>query len=196
MAVHSADFVHKNIRPDTIVVFEGSQKQNVAAYLIGFERSRPSAANTSLTGDMVWGRNLYRHPSRQGIKPEHVYIMQHDVYSLGVCLLETGIWSPLVVPSGTPKPGPKLHIEEQIAMKNPLKAAWEIKQLLIDMAQTLLPSLMGLTYTDVVLSCLTCLDSEKTNMFANEADLYDEDGILVGVCFIEKILSRLESIAI
>lgn len=81
-------------------------------------------------------------------------------------------------------------------MNNPLKAAWEIKNLLRGMAEQFLPSLMGLLYTDIVLSCLTCLDSNATNMFASEKDLYDEDGILVGVVFIEKILARLESLSI
>ena len=81
-------------------------------------------------------------------------------------------------------------------MRNSVKAAWEIKKILIHMAQTFLPNLMGLLYTKVVLSCLTCLDSDTTNMFVKEKDLYHEDGILVGVVFIEQILSRLESISI
>ena len=81
-------------------------------------------------------------------------------------------------------------------MTNSLKAAWDIKNILTGMAKEFLPSLMGLLYTEVVLSCLTCLDSEATNMFASEKDLYDEDGIFVGVVFIEKILSRLESLSI
>ena len=196
LAVHSADFVHKNIRPDTILVFSGPEERNIKAYLVGFERSRPAAAHTNLIGDMIWERNLYRHPSRQGIRPEDVYIMQHDIYSLGVCLLEIGIWNSLVLPSEPPKPGKLLQIGEQLGMKNSLKAAWDIKTILTDMAKTFLPSLMGLLYTNVVLSCLTCLDSDATNMFANEKDLYDEDGILVGVVFIEKILYRLESLSI
>lgn len=196
LAVHSANFIHKNIRPDTILVFGGSTDQDATAYLVGFERSRPAEANTSLIGDMIWERNLYRHPSRQGIRLEEIYKMQHDIYSLGVCLLEIGIWQSLIVPCNPAVPGKVLHIDEQLRMKNPLQAAWEIKSILCGMAKTLLPSLMGLLYTDIVISCLTCLDPEATNMFANEKDLYDEDGILVGVVFIEKILTRIESLSI
>jgi len=33
-------------------------------------------------------------------------------------------------------------------------------------------------------------------MFANAKDLYDEDGILVGVAFIEKILMKLETVSL
>ena len=122
--------------------------------------------------------------------------MQHDVYSLGVCLLEIGLWNTLVVPEPYPKPGKLLHIEKQLAMTNPLRAAWEIKNILTHMARTFLPTLMGTSYTDVVLSCLTCLDSDATNTFASEKDVYDEDGILVGVIFIERILTKLESLSI
>ena len=196
LAVHAADFVHKSIRPDNIILFGDCKDQNTKAYLVGFERVRPAVAGTGLIGDMMWERNLYRHPSRQGLKPEHAYMMQHDIYSLGVCLLEIGLWSSLVVPSEPPTPGRLLHIEEQLRLRNPLKAAWEIKKILIQMAQTLLPSLMGLLYTDVVLSCLTCLDTDTTNMFVNNTDLYDEDGIIIGVTFIDQILSRLESISV
>ncbi|KAL8745280.1 MAG: hypothetical protein Q9190_002563 [Brigantiaea leucoxantha] len=195
-AVHSADFVHKNIRPDTILIFNSFETRNLKAYLVGFERSRPAAADTSLTGDMIWERNLYRHPGRQGAKPEEAYSMQHDIYSLGICLLEIGLWNSFVEPSNPVKPGKLLHIDKQLEMTNPLKAAWEIKTILINLAKTSLPTLVGLLYTDIVLSCLTCLDSDATNMFASEKDLYDEDGILVGVVFIEKILSRLHSLSI
>ncbi len=196
LAVHAADFVHKSIRPDNIIVFSNSKDQDMKAYLVGFERTRPAAAGTTLSGDRIWERNLYRHPSRRGLKPEHAYIMQHDIYSLGVCLLEIGLWDSLVVPSEPPKPGRLLHIEEQLSMGTSLETAWEIKKILIHMAQTFLPNLMGLLYTEVVLSCLTCLDSNTTNTFVNNEDLYDEDGILIGVTFIEQILSRLETISI
>ncbi|KAL8969165.1 MAG: hypothetical protein Q9183_002123 [Haloplaca sp. 2 TL-2023] len=196
LAVHSANFVHKNVRPDTILVFNEPTPQSTAAFLVGFERSRPEGANTTLIGDMVWERNLYRHPSRQGIRPEEMYVMQHDVYSLGVCLLEIGIWQSLIVPGAPARPGQLLHIDEQLRMKNQLRAAKEIKGVLVAMAQSLLPALMGISYTDIVLSCLTCLDSDATNLFASEKDLYDEDGILVGVAFIEKILTKIEAISI
>ncbi|KAL8969277.1 MAG: hypothetical protein Q9183_002075 [Haloplaca sp. 2 TL-2023] len=196
LAVHSANFVHKNVRPDNILVFAEPEPQKTGAFLVGFERSRPEGANTSLTGDMVWERNLYRHPSRQGIRPEEIYVMQHDVYSLGVCLLEIGIWQSLVIPGEPARPGKLLRIDEQLRMSNQLKAAKEIKSILIAMAKSLLPSLMGLSYTDIVLSCLTCLDADTENLFANEKDLYDEDGILVSVVFIEKILVKIEAVSI
>ncbi|KGQ01268.1 hypothetical protein PAAG_12039 [Paracoccidioides lutzii Pb01] len=72
-------------------------------------------------------------------------------------------------------------------------AALGIKEKLVNgdsMAQ--LPSLMGRTYTGVVLACLTCLDAGVGNMFDDGQEMYDENGIVVGVRFTEKILERLE----
>ena len=198
LAVHCADFVHKNIRPDNIVVFN-SGKHGGHAYLVGFEHSRPAGSVTNFSGDMLWHKNVYRHPKRQGIKPQEAYIMQHDIYSLGVCLLEIGIWSPLVLPSAEPQPGPKFpisHLLNPTDLRNPMEVAWKVKTVLAEMAEKLLPSSMGIAYTNIVISCLTCLDSDATNMFADEKDLLDEDGILVGVIFIENILVKLHSISI
>jgi len=120
--------------------------------------------------------------------------MQHDIYSLGVCLLEIGLWSSFV--GQDQQPLTSFDISEELKSKNQMKAATEIKGRLIEKTRTELPSIMGKKYTEVVLSCLTCLDSGVTNMFEDEDDLYDEDGILVGVAFIEKILMKLDDIVI
>jgi hypothetical protein len=196
MAVHSADFVHKNVRPETIVVFEDSEDSLPVSYLVGFERFRPRTAGTNLIGDMVWERNIYRFPLRQGLRPEQEYEMQHDIYSLGVCLLEIGMWTSFVTTTDPPQPGPRLDISQQLqlAKKEHLKSAWEIKKIFLEMAREFLPSTMGLVYTEVVTSCLTCLDQGATNLFAAVKDTYDADRIAVGVAFIEKVLMRLESV--
>ncbi|KAA6410790.1 MAG: hypothetical protein FRX48_05100 [Lasallia pustulata] len=90
MFVHTSGFVHKNIWPETVVIFEKQGSELGFPFLVGFERFRPAAAGSKLLGDADWARNLYRHPKRQGVLPEDLYIMQHDIYSLGVCLLEIG----------------------------------------------------------------------------------------------------------
>lgn len=53
-----------------------------------------------MAGDMSWDRNVYRHPLRQGNDPVDRYRMQHDIYSLGVCLLEVGLWESFVEYTG------------------------------------------------------------------------------------------------
>ena len=195
-SVHAAGFVHKNIRPETILTFHENGDSNLTAFLVGFELFRSAESRTTLTGDMIWHRNLYRHPMRQGRHPEEVYQMQHDIYSLGVCLLELGLWHSFIVEADPPKTGCLLDISKDLAQNNKRQAALDIKKKFVAMATERLPSLMGQTYTKVVLSCLTCLDSNATNMFADDKDLRDEDGILVGVAFIDRVLSRLLSIQI
>ena len=58
-----------------------------------------------------------------------------------------------------------------------------------------LPPRLGDVYTDIVLACLTCLDPGN-EAFGSEQELTDEDGILVGVWFVEKILMRVAEISI
>ncbi|KAK7178301.1 het-s domain protein [Paraphaeosphaeria sporulosa] len=90
--VHPYGFVHKSIWPDTILIFEDYETDLAASFLLGFQRFPTAYGKTLMTGDSVWNKDLYRHPQRQGLSPENEYVMQHDVYSLGVCLLEIGLW--------------------------------------------------------------------------------------------------------
>lgn len=197
--VHSAGFVHNSVRPDTVLTFENADGDVDSAFLVGFERFRAARSSTVLQSDMLWHRNLYRHPTRQGQRPEDLvpYMMQHDIYSLGVCLLELAMWKSFIDGSEVePVPGSALSIEKQLSMSNATLAAREIQTMLIDLAKAHLPRLVGQLFTQVVLTCLTCLDEDAVNMFGSERSLWDEDGTLVGVVFIEKILTSLESISI
>ena len=116
--LHNSGIVHKNISPDVIIVFnkEDDSDMGVSA-LVGFEKFRFQDRKTLLRGDKAWEKNLYRHPTRQGIRPEDAYSMRHDIYSLGVCLLEIGLWTTFVqhntfgtstLTSSVMTPGPEL----------------------------------------------------------------------------------------
>lgn len=70
-----------------------------------------------------------------------------------------------------------------------------LKDYLVDLARARLPQLMGDKYTEVVVTCLPCLD-EGNDGFGDESEMLDEDGILVGVRFIEAILLRLNEIVV
>lgn len=196
-SVHAAGFVHKNIRPETVLSLHEKGDSLPTAFLVGFERFRAAKpSRTTLTGDMIWYRNLYRHPMRQGRHPDEMYQMQHDIYSLGVCLLELGLWHSFVLQADPPVTGHLLEISAELRLNNKRQAALDIKKKLILLATEKLPELMGLTYTEVVISCLTCLDSIATNKFASDMDIRDQDGILIGVAFIEQIFRKLLSIHI
>ena len=56
--VHTVHFVHKNIRPETIIVFKNEQSKIGAPYLAGFEQFRIEDGNTYRAGDDVWEHNL------------------------------------------------------------------------------------------------------------------------------------------
>lgn len=188
MFVHTSGFVHKNIRPETVVILKGQQSSLGKPYLIGFERFRPAASGSYLQGDSLWEKNLYRHPRRQGTHLEEYYKMQHDIYSLGVCLLEIGLWTSFVCPHGSGyEPGPALDISYDLSTKDKGKGAFNVKRKLTAMAETSLPHRMGTKYTKIVVACLTCLDPDETNQFGKRASLEDEDGLIVGIQFIEKV---------
>ncbi|KAF8243401.1 HET-s/LopB domain protein [Wilcoxina mikolae CBS 423.85] len=197
MFVHTADFVHKNIRPDTVIIVRTEENKRGVPFLVGFEKFRPSDGNSHRTGDLNEASNLYRHPNRQGSHPEDNYLMQHDIYSLGVCLLEIGLWNSFVIPAihspGIFNISSMLELPPEMAYR-PSKAAYERKEKLVSMAKHELPRTMGSRYTKLVVSCLNCLD--QGNEFGDVGELYDTDGILVGVRYIEKVLEKLEGIAI
>lgn len=192
MFVHTSNLVHKSIRPDTIVLFQDSKSLLGVPFLVGFQKIRPACGLTTMVSDAEWEKDLYRHPTRQGLKPEDTYKMQHDIYSLGVLLLEIGLWTSFVHWNEELKgfkPGPELKVDAAtLAMKDVKKKANIIKGLLLKMAMELLPGAMGPKYAEVVISCLTCLD-RGNDKFKSEEGLVDEDGIVVGVRYVE-IVSR------
>lgn len=152
--------------------------------------------------------------------------MQHDIYSLGVLLLELGLWQSFIAysnpqSSSTPSsentkdyqaasepitPIQPSFMTEHASEKNILKRATAIKDHLISLASQELPAKMGQKYADIVLLCLQCLDSpppssrnDEDEVDDNEGefgDVYDEDGIMLGVKYIEKILLKMQEISV
>jgi len=52
MSLHAANFVHKNIRPETVVVQDDNEGEMSQAYLVGFEQLRPDLGHSSLVADV------------------------------------------------------------------------------------------------------------------------------------------------
>jgi len=185
--VHSKKHVHKNIRPDTILLFEeapsaspsrsgtphpGNEKGFPAslgtAFLIGFQRVRKDEADTTPIQDTDWSENIYRHPSRQGAgHAEDKFSMLHDIYSLGVCLLEIAMWRSFV---GWDANGLKINntkgcnlMEPAVAgMDRRLMAPGAIQTRLIKDAKRRVPIVLGERYSRVVVRCLECVESFGT----------------------------------
>ncbi|KAK4183352.1 hypothetical protein QBC35DRAFT_114760 [Podospora australis] len=235
--VHACDLVHKNIRPENILVFPSPEQGQCVtppqlamgeSYLIGFSQFRNINLETNRLGDTAWHRNLYRHPTRQGICILERYVMQHDIYSLGVCLLEIGLWRSLVgyypetqqqqqdsdqhhsrvneeirQPVLAPSPGFALELRKVLTDKDfektfrPDATTW-IKDDLVLLARKRLPQRMGDLYTEVVVECLTCLDSDSDSFGSwGERSLPENDSVIaVGVRFVERILGRMGEISV
>jgi hypothetical protein len=92
-ALHADDWVHKSFRSRSIVFFytHAGQLRLATPYLTSFEYSRATSTNTSWTHDEDAEKNLYRHPDRQR-PPPISFNKLHDVWALGVVLLEIGLW--------------------------------------------------------------------------------------------------------
>lgn len=187
--LHNIRFVHKNISLDTCIVLQDGTSTLGTPFLVGFDKFRPANGQTLRTGDDSWSKDLYRHPSRQGMNPEEEYVMQHDIYSLGVCLLEIGLWTSFVLTRTEDEEaemGPVLAARRIATAKDRKLRPAETKAILIQTAKEVLPPIIGIKYTDVVLACLTCLDRED-NSFGEEGEFVDEDGIVVGTRYVEKV---------
>jgi hypothetical protein len=183
-------------------MFQDNSSELAASFLLGLEKFRPAQPGRTLkASDSVWEKNLYRHPRRQVLRPEDEYVMQHDIYSLGVCLLEVGLWRTLVVYNKTntknadgPTPPPLLPPLSN-TRENEVQKAIQVKNSLVIIAQRELPNRMGDKYTDIVISCLTCLDDSNPD-FSDESEFKDEDDVIIGVRYIEKILLGLSNISV
>ncbi|RDH24027.1 hypothetical protein M747DRAFT_254043 [Aspergillus niger ATCC 13496] len=190
MFVHAAGFVHKNIRPGTIIAFQDDTSDRLGpSFLIGFERIRRAEGRTDKFGDLDWEKNLYRHPLRQGLQPEEIFEMRHDIYSLGVCLLEIALWESFVNfdSRGQVTPWSGLNITAALQDTDQRRGAFAVKERLVDMARDALPSLVGERFTGIVLACLCCLDQSVDNALWDPKELQDRDGIVVGVKYIENV---------
>lgn len=111
--------------------------------------------------------------------------MQHNIYSLGACLLEIGLWSsPAFWNEETERfePDPELHISELLVNKDQRKKSNRIKATLLDMAAGQLPSAIRPVYVGIAVVCLMCLDRGNSG-FGNEEEFMED-----GVRYVEKVL--------
>jgi hypothetical protein len=141
--LHSVNWVHEKINADNILLFgkegEGDKVHFdwSSPYLVGFDSSR---STTGLSGKLdfrgQWTTRLYTHPDRQLTYERYRKI--HDIYSLGVVLLEVGRLGSFIE---EPK-GEKLN-----------KTPYQLKEMFVDEAMSL-KTVLGKAYTEIVLTCL------------------------------------------
>ncbi|KAM0558102.1 hypothetical protein ACHAPJ_005269 [Fusarium lateritium] len=100
--LHAVNWLHKGLRSQNVIFFPDYHEEIdlTKAYLSGFDYSRPENANDmSETAPTVASEDLYRHPAVQGEPKDssqgHGFKKHHDIYSLGIILLEIAYWKPI-----------------------------------------------------------------------------------------------------
>ncbi|KAF8539093.1 hypothetical protein BDD12DRAFT_793371 [Trichophaea hybrida] len=192
--VHSCGFVHKNVRPENIIVFEPALSDNMPEaekrlrrfpytigrpFLSGYDGIRDEKAVSSLADVTDWKRLIYLAPDRLGkIAVRKPFTWKYDVYSLGVVLLEIALWEDFTDGSG--RVG-KLLKESPDEMR-PVVLMNQTKQV---------PRLLGNRYADAVMACLRMLENEEAS-----GKFKDEDGVLIGTSFISQVMSKLEEVVV
>jgi hypothetical protein len=164
--VHGSRWLHKNIWSRGILLFQQNsdtgirpfafkkeavapgttpKQDQVLAFLGDWGYARPEQAATELRSDFEIEPNMYRHPERQG-RPTRQFDRTHDLYALGVVLLETGLWRTVS------QLFEKAIKEAQKSGRLP--KAKDVRNALVTLAQTELPKEMGDAYAVAVVSCL------------------------------------------
>ena len=166
-------WVHESFRSEHILFFglpdqDGLEEKSQGPlsvpfhepWIFGFDFSRPESYFSHGFVDVNVDRDVYRHPDRQG-HPTAVFNKWHDIYSLGVVLLEIGLWEPAVT-----QDHPNHRFEN-------MKDQYGIKNRLIKVANARLSSRMGPKYTELVVKCLTgdfgVKDDSKEDMKLQQA---------------------------
>ncbi|KAM7197222.1 hypothetical protein V8F33_005650 [Rhypophila sp. PSN 637] len=146
-------WVHESFRSENILFYpradsnlENSDDQCMAhnidltePWVLGFENSRPDPFFSAGRPDKCPERDVYRHPSRQQTPTQH-FNKLHDIYALGVVLLEIGLWQEAL----------SLEKGRFANVREPLT----IKKQLVKNAEKRLGAKMGNRYRDVVVRCL------------------------------------------
>ena len=197
--VHSCGFVHKNIRPENILIFdtiapEGTNPAKTAfpnvigePFLVGFDSVRKATAASSMILVEEWKKNIYLHPDRHRMAQGDEFTMRHDIYSLGVVLLEVSLWDTFT----NKETGIGKYLWEKRDNGRVLRTPEGLQERYLEIARSQVPRVFGDKYRDVVISCLEGLRDEEEGGL-----LDDQDGIIVGSAYISQIMTKLEEISL
>ncbi|KAH6894462.1 hypothetical protein B0T10DRAFT_545974 [Thelonectria olida] len=150
---HSDGWLHKSIRAHAIKFFSNRDEDGMdftRPYLTDFEMSRPVTATTRLLPHAVdVEHDVYRHPQRYGL-PRLSFSKIHDIYSLGVVLLEIGLW----------QTAREMHddlVEGYYGGVQPTEGVPGnlIREAFLREAKTRLAHRMGASYEEAVVTCLS-----------------------------------------
>lgn len=142
--LHTSGWLHKSIRSSNVLLFQEPETNTPVfetPYLSGFGFSRPDGFDEETFHERsarVSSNQLYRHPGVQVPGNPRRYLASDDRYSLGLVLLEIGLWMPLAAIEGRGE----LNSPEHLDFGR------------IRAAMSSLPRSVGRIYTQAVESCL------------------------------------------
>ncbi|KAF2826581.1 hypothetical protein CC86DRAFT_416221 [Ophiobolus disseminans] len=187
LQTHKLGLVHKHIRPGNLLIaFEKASNGGInegALFLAGWQNARLiEGATTTLIGEKTVSKVIYQHPERrvENGRAKDSYSIDHDVYSLGVCMLELLTWDTLTQPGqgefddvvlsdAYKRTFEDLGFHKSITTQSSLDAdddgpslaelythnAEQVKKTLEVMAQTLVAKKAGETMARLVYRCLS-----------------------------------------
>ncbi len=154
--LHECGWLHKDIRSRNIILVpqglitaenpSSNEDRKFVLYLKGFEFSRPEQGRSSLKANFDPNVILYRHPERQGA-PTKYFDKEHDIYAVGVVLLEIGLWRTVTSLF-------KKRIDRVLQGKANMEPE-DVRKELLKLAREYLPIEMGTKYCQAVQTCLS-----------------------------------------
>ncbi|KAH8152298.1 uncharacterized protein LAJ45_03725 [Morchella importuna] len=195
---YDLELVHKNIRPQNLIILcpedtlDTTDEKTIRSIILGtvfltnWESSRNAGHATKLLGSKDWQQGIYQHPQRQGQKADAYYVMGHDIYSLGVCMLEVLLWKTFMDQKNGVYHISQLYQERalHLGLVQPdffgntqamTKIPRNVQKILIDIARTELPAAAGDKMTELVVNCLTCLEDGFGGQFIIPEGEEDEE---------------------
>ena len=215
--VHRLGLVHKNISPMSIAMMKPTGRpsanhlyQEQPVFLLDWQYVRRASAASNRAGESQWWRGVYCHPKRQMQVAQEEYNMGHDIYSLGVCMLEVLLWKSLVEPSGQGLQISPMFKEQARHLDIPQKYRielgtrgirteselytadpFDVQHVLVDLTRARLPPVAGSRLSQLVVSCLTALEGGFPNLCFNQ-----KDSIETAMNFIVSVKGALAQICV
>lgn len=94
---HLVGWLHKGLTSSNVAFFAEQEPSDELSlrepYILGFSHSRPDETSAFTAGPTESGAERYQHPAY--LRESQRYRAEFDYYSLGIILLEIGLWLPL-----------------------------------------------------------------------------------------------------
>ena len=143
---HKVGWIHKRISAHNVAFFPLTSSPPTTwiqnAFIIGFNHSRPDDPKEFTSGPGMSRFQTYHHPDYEGGAR---FVAEFDLYSLGLVLMEIGLWRPL----------------DDLIKGWKYKDLVELRKLLLEKRVPLLAHVMGKGYCEAVNLCMGDIPRER-----------------------------------